>query len=147
MFRQILKRNLIFLLFFAAEFHEDIPSIRIRPFDKCTESDMVSINIDSRTGKILINVDARNQGNEIVRISDSEMPRKTFPSFDSIRVKAKKNNEWMNEWMNDGVNEWMNESVFIKTQIKWAVVMINNYCYFINGNGEFLQCMMVLSRG
>ena len=50
--------------FVTADLDEESPSIKIRPFDKCTESEMVNVNIDSRTGKMLINVDERVQGNK-----------------------------------------------------------------------------------
>ena len=55
--------SLVFFIFLAY-LDEESPSIKIRPFDKCTESEMVYVNIDSRTGKLLINVDGRVQGNQ-----------------------------------------------------------------------------------
>ena len=54
----------IMFLFLLADFDLEAPSIKIRPFDNCTESEIVMIKVDSRSGKMMIMVNERIQGNK-----------------------------------------------------------------------------------
>lgn len=59
-------RMVIDIIFLLAEFDEGSISIKIRPFENCTESDMVFIKIDSRSGRMMIDVDEKIRGNFLI---------------------------------------------------------------------------------